>query len=353
MGWGLKIGLFFVALISAAFRAWIITIPLLAYLLLPPLLARRKGSSGFRGRDANAEPTTRGGLPVSKVLGSVLLVFSLVAIAARGTLSPIVLAFSGFLLLLGPKFGSQMSSRVRPVQDSMLLRGSILPFKWFALAEAKVSTRDPEGALSGVSERLLLLSVPAPRIFMVFSASSLGRKGAEEGILKRMQDAARGLGPLGIYLLPLDGAEALEVSRIEGARISVGGREVQQFLASANYAAVAVEAEGGFVTAMEFYGRNDDEKACSLLSPPRAKPRGSPMLRELLHATGQRMSAPQPDGYVTFLSSMAATEGETLGQRITQAVQGSDNQLLLVASLGSPQVELSRAQLRAVSWIYE
>jgi len=41
--------------------------------------------------------------------------------------------------------------------------------------------------------------------------------------------------------------------------------------------------------------------------------------------------------YVEFLSSMAATEGETLGQRITQTVQASDNHLLLAASLGSPR----------------
>ncbi|TLX95949.1 MAG: hypothetical protein E6K96_06690 [Thaumarchaeota archaeon] len=58
---------------------------------------------------------------------------------------------------------------------------------------------------------------------------------------------------------------------------------------------------------------------------------------ELLQAAAQRTATPKPDMYVEFLSSMAATEGETLGQRITQTVQASDNQLLLAASLGSPR----------------
>ncbi len=67
----------------------------------------------------------------------------------------------------------------------------------------------------------------------------------------------------------------------------------------------------------------------------------------------QRVGSPQPDRYAAFLSSMAATEGETLGQRITQTAEGSKGGLVLVSSLSSPQVEMSRAQLRAVSMVYE
>jgi len=51
--------------------------------------------------------------------------------------------------------------------------------------------------------------------------------------------------------------------------------------------------------------------------------------------------------------NMAATQGEALGQRITEAVQGGREQVLLVASVGNPPVELSRAQLRAIAEIYE
>ena len=91
----------------------------------------------------------------------------------------------------------------------------------------------------------------------------------------------------------------------------------------------------------------------SLLAKPNRRPGSSTTLRELLSAATQRTGTPKPDRYVEFLSSVAATEGETLGQRITQTVQASDSRLVLVASVGSPQVELSRAQLKAVTTIYE
>jgi len=58
-------------------------------------------------------------------------------------------------------------------------------------------------------------------------------------------------------------------------------------------------------------------------------------------------------GADNIAASMVATQGEALGQRITETVQGGQQQVLLVASVGNPPVELSRAQLRAVSRIYE
>jgi len=350
MGIGLKVVLFLLAILVIPFGGWVISALIFAYLILPPLLhRRRKGSSA-----ENPRAKGRGPISAGRALGGVLLALSLVALASHGTLSPIVFGVPGLLLVFRPRFLSGISLRVKPVKDSILLRGRFLPFGWFALAEAKVSTRDVEGAVSGMNERVLLLSAPAPRIFLVFATSSISRSRAEEVTLKRMQVAARALRSLGVYLLPLDASGAFELPQLRAARVDLPGQNIQHSLSASDYGALCVEAVHGFVARFELYERSYGKGAPgSLLAKPNRRPGSSTTLRELLSAATQRTGTPKPDRYVEFLSSVAATEGETLGQRITQTVQASDSRLVLVASVGSPQVELSRAQLKAVTTIYE
>ncbi|TLY12617.1 MAG: hypothetical protein E6K84_06170, partial [Thaumarchaeota archaeon] len=222
MGIGLKVILLLLAILVIPFGGWVITALIFAYLILPPLLLRRrKGSSA-----ENPRAKGRGPISAGRALGVVLLALSLVAVASQGTLSPIVFGVPGLLLVFRPRFLSGISLRVKPVKDSILLRGSLFPFGWFALAEAKVSTRDVEGAVSGMNERVLLLSSPAPRIFLVFTTSSISRSRAEEVTLKRMQVAARALRSLGVYLLPLDGSGAFEVSQLRATRVDLPGQNI-------------------------------------------------------------------------------------------------------------------------------
>ena len=351
MSLGLKVALFLLAIVVVPLGGSVITGLIFAYLILPPLLLRRR-----KGKSAE-NPRAKGrGHPISagRALGVVLLVLCAVAVASQGTLSPIVFGVPGLLLVFKPRFLSRLSLLVKPVTDSILLRGRFLPFAWFALAEVKVSTRDVEGAIAGTNERVLLLSAPSPRILLVFTTSSVSRSRAEVVILKRMQVTARALRSLGVYLLPLDASGAFEVSQLRANRVDLADQNIKHSLSS-DYGALAVEAAHGFVAKFELYERSygKDASVSSLLAKPNRRPGSSTTLRELLQAATQRTGTPKPDRYVEFLSSMAATEGETLGQRITQTVQASDNQLVLVASVGSPQVELSRAQLKAVTTIYE
>ena len=351
MGLALKVALLLFAILVFPFGGWWITALIFAYLILPPLLFRRRKGPSAENREkgkGHAHLTT------GRVLGVVLLGLSLVAVASRGTLSPIVFGVPGLLLVFRPRFLSRLSLLVKPVKDSILLRGRFLPFAWFALAEVKVSTRDVEGAISGTNERVLLLSAGSPRILLVFTTSSVGRSRAEEVMLKRMQVTARALRSLGVYLLPLDSLGAYEVSQLRANRVDLADQNIRHSLSS-DYGALAVEAVHGFVAKFELYERSYGKggPGSSLLAKPNRIPGSSTTLRELLQAATQRTGTPKPDRYVEFLSSMAATEGETLGQRITQTVQASDNRLVLVASVGSPQVELSRAQLKAVTTIYE
>lgn len=349
MGWGLKIGFLFVALLAAAFGAWIITVPIMLPVFFPPILNRRGKKKGGQSEQAGKG----GGTPLLSMVGGLLVVLSLVAILSGGTLSPIVLAVSGFALSFRQRLSIPGSTRVAPVKDSILLRGRFAPFRWSALAEAKVSTRDLEGALSGLSERLVFTSNPKPRIFVAFAVTAPSRRSAEKALVGRIRAASRSLVPLGVYLLPLDSAEAWAVSNIRARRMEPVTPNLKQRLSSENYEALAVEAQHGFVTRFDLYEKSDEgRKGCSAFSPLRGENRGQLTLREFLHEARVKLGSPHPDGYVAFLSSMAATEGEALGQRITETVQSGQEQALLVTSLGNPPVELSRTQLRAVSSIY-
>jgi hypothetical protein len=348
MGLLTKVLLFFIALVALGLGAWIIALPIFAYLFLPPIL-RAKGGYKTRERVAENLPSRRNGLPSTRVVGAVLLLLSLIAIAAGGTFAPFVFGVPGLLLLAATGFVSSVSSRARPVEDSVLLRGRFFPLKWFAIAEAKFSTRDPARALSGLQERIIVCG-SAPRFFVVFPAVALGRARAEGAIFGRMRVAARTLSPLGVYLLPLDAKEAAEVSSLPSRTTPPKGN-LSQYLASADCGAVLLEARNGAVDAYSFHGSSG--KGGSALERPKLRPASTTFLGEIIEAAIGRNGLPRPDEYTVFLSSMAATVGETFGQRITESVQGQEGQVLLVASLGTPKVRLSRAQFRAVTFAYE
>ncbi len=350
MGWGLKVGLFILALVAADFSAWIITVPILLLLFLPPILGHRGG----RKADRNESSGGGRGASVVNVVGAILLLLSIVALFSGGTLSPIVFGVCAFALLLRNQFSFQLPTSIRPVKESVLLRHRFAPFRWSALAEAKMSTRDLEGALSGLNERLVFTSDPKPTIFVAFSTRSLSRVKAEDALTRRIQASARALVPLGVYLLPLDSTEATGISSLHASRIEPPTSSVRQNVSAADYGSIVIEAEHGFVKGFEMYSRRDEDvRATSVLSPLKAADTSQLTLRELLRGVRDKLGAPQPDRYGAFLSSMAATQGEALGQRITEAVQGGQEQVLLVASVGNPSVELSRAQLHAIARIYE
>ncbi|HEV2226582.1 MAG TPA: hypothetical protein VGR56_07250 [Nitrososphaerales archaeon] len=349
MGWGMKVALLIFALVAVGFGAWIISMLIFAYLILSSVFKKKRE----HGKNSGGQADSSHSVGTTKIVGGLFLVLGFVALFSGGTLSPVVLALVGFLLLFWPRIISRMPVRAKPVEDSVLLRGRPFLFRWFALAEAKISTRDIEGSLSGVNERLLVISNPTPRILLVFSTNAFSRGSAEGRLVKQVQSAARALVSLGVYLLPLDSAEAAAASELRSLRVALNSKDLHQVISTSNYGAAAVEARHGFVTSFELYTRPDQtQKAIPILSGANERSQGLFTLRELLHEALLKNGAPHPDNYTAFLSSMAATEGEILGQRLTQT-GGQNGGVLLVASLGTPQVELTRAQLQAVARIYE
>ena len=350
MGWGLKVGLFFVALALAAFGGWIIAIPVFVLLFLPPILNRR----GRERRGQKESFDRKRGPSVLSIVGALLILLSMVALASGGTLSPVVFAACGFALLLRGRISFPASTWVSPVKDSILLRHKLAPYRWSVLTEAKVSTRDLEGAMSGVNERLVFTSNPKPRLFLVFTTNSFGRAGAESALINRIQRLARSLVPSGVYLLPLNSVLAAEIATIRAPKVETETNNIRQNISSSDCSTLVVEAQHGFVERFDLYAQpGEGSKGSSILSPLKTASTGQLTLRELLHEARDKLGVPHPDRYSAFLSSMAATEGEALGQRITETVVGGQEQLLLVSSVGNPPVELSRAQLWAVSRVYE
>ncbi len=348
MGWMMKAGLFLFALFLAGLGAWIIAIPILVFLILPSLLRRKRGKHaqnvGTAGREAGFW---------LNALGVLLVLLSLVALSSGGVFSPVVFFVASMALLLRHRIRFHMAAQSSPVENSILLRSRLNPFRWYAVAEAKISTCDVPSALSGVSERLLLVSSPAPRILLIFSTSSFGKSSAEDDLVGRVRSTARALVPLGVYLLPLDSAEAAATTQLQSEQIESHGDDLRQSISVSDYGAVAVEAQHGFVCSFELYSRPDKTlKASSVLSGAKERSQTLVAVREFFQEALRKIGSPHPDRYTAFLSSMAATEGETLGQRITQTESGQ-GQVLLVASLGTPQVELTRAQLQAVAKVYE
>jgi hypothetical protein len=334
------------AFLAAVLGAWVVAVPLAVAVALPSVIGRKDR------RPRSDESKSRRAGHALDAAGFVAIVLGIVSVFGGGTFSPVLLLGTGSVLLLRDRLGLRVAVGLSPVEGSVLLRSRLDPFQWTAVVEVKASTRDLEGALSGLEERIVLLSEPQPRVFLVFTTGSLAGLGAEAALTARIRTRARSLAPLGVYLLPLEAKQALAATSSGARRIRVRGEGPRQFMSSNDFGSAVVDADHGFVGSYKLYSRVDGSERVRSVVAGRGEPsRSLCTLKEFLHEAFQRIGSPKPDGYVEFLSSMAATEGETLGQRMSQV--GQREQRLLVESLGSPQVELTRTQLQAIVRVYE
>jgi hypothetical protein len=284
--------------------------------------------------------------------GVFLLLLCLIALLSGGTFSPLVFFAGGAALLLRRRMRI-LASPPSPVKNSVLLRSRLNPFAWFMVSEAKASTRDIEGALSGLSEQIIITSNPTPTVLLASSTSSWSRRSAEANLVRRIRAVAKSLVPLGVYLLPLDSVEAGAKTSLRSEQILPRKRDQKYEAAFLDYGAVAIEGRQGFVNSFVAYTRPDSErKLRSLLVSGKEKQAGNLTVREVVQDAIKKIGTPRPDEFTAFLGAMAATEGETLGHRVIQ-LEGQGPQALTVASPGSTQVRLTREQLRTITEIYQ
>jgi hypothetical protein len=179
-------------------------------------------------------------------------------------------------------------------------------------------------------------------------------RGAEETLLARFQELARISAPLGAYLLPVDSGKAADGLRRSVESIELDPRGWPSSLSTTDHDLLAVEARrGGFVHSVGAYKSSDrsDERRATLPIARQTLSRPS-LLWEVVQELGKKVEWQKPDGYTTFLASMFATKRETIGERVTEAGSAGDSREVLVQSLGTPAVQMSRAQLRAIARIY-
>jgi hypothetical protein len=371
MGWKLKALAVVVGLMLISLGAWPVSALLFLYafsgLIFRGLRGRRGKAPAVAGAAASQQgaqvataPRFKRGFahPVRRILGLAFLALSAVALAEGGTYSPPVFGGIGAILLLWgtPLLGIASLGSLHPVEESILLRQSLIPIRSFAIAEVKLSTRQVGKALSGIDETLLVTSAAdGPSIFVVLKTVSLTTRGAEESLMARLGELARISAPLGAYLLPVDPEKAVaSLLRLPTGPVELASKGWPSALSTTDYDLLTVEARrGGFVHSVGAYKRSDRGDSWKATIPPTRQALSRPVLLwEVFQELGRKVEWQKPDGYTTFLASMFATEGETIGQRVSEVGSAEDSREVLVQSLGTPPVQMSRAQLRAIARIY-
>jgi hypothetical protein len=350
MGWLLKAGALVLAVMLIGAGAWEISLLIFAWLFVPPLLRLRRPTQASQEKGGS-----RGKFPLRNVLGGLLFLLAFVGFLAHGTLSPIFFGSLGVLVMLWGRVPiAVLGSKLKPVEESILLRSSPIPVSWAAVAEVKLLTHDVGRAMAGVTGTVLVSAAGTPSIYVVVERRATGERSAEAAVLAALKDTVLSMSPLGAYLLPLDSTQAMALLQPSLQASEVGHGDWSTALASGAYDVLSIRQERGFASSLGLYRKveNGREGRGGLPSSSHefAHP---PFLTEVYKAVGNRLSWPQPDQRTAFLSSLLATSGEPIGTRIVDAGVASQSQMVVVKSQGSPPVELSRAQLRAVVRMYD
>jgi hypothetical protein len=254
------------------------------------------------------------------------------------------------LVFYGRGSGGKALGGVVPVRDSILLRGRLFRFSWLALVEVKVTTKDIAKVLPSVNERILVTIDGKARAYAVLQASGFSETGVEERVVTRIGELSRVLAPMGAYLLPIDAAVAAPLIRRRVRQVRLDTENLEQSLASTPYDTVSIAVSGHVAVAMGAYMSADNGQE-QLVFHVRQAPKKPVLVWEVAGALGKRATWPGPDDQTVFLSSLAATRGETIGDRIVENGSPSKSSLL-VRSVRSNEIELSRAQLRALVRAY-
>ena len=328
MGRKLKLVAGMVGAISFAVGAW----PLGAMCLLYLLVA--------------LWPRGLGHLSKRQTLSMVSFMVAAVAAASGGTASPFVFFVSGVVLLVWPRIfrGLRLDDLV-PLTDSVLLRGSVNPFSWAALAEVKPGSEEFSRSASAFGGRLMVFT-DTGKVYCVAKCLAPGRMEAESKIIDTFRQAAW-TAHTGAYLLPLEANQAAEVLR---HRLS-GTRSSKRFLQAASSVSgvIVLDCERGTVrraSVFDIAGRT---------ARPRL-PDGSdeiethPLVWEVFDTVGKRTGWPQPDSTSDLLSSMIATRGVPIGERVGGLETTEAN--VTIRTLSGAEVTTTRAQFRAVVSIY-
>jgi len=345
MGWKLKTAAFLFALLALGAGALIIALPLLLYVFLPWILARRRRDGGDGGTPS------AGGHRWLAYLGVFFLAVSLVALASGGVFS--VLVFGGLgagLVYLGAAQGSGLPASLVPVSESILMKDRLLPFRWSSVVEVKCASGGLTRLLPALNGRFVVTLREKTGVFLLLQATALTEAEAERKLVGRIRELSKSLVAIGAYLFPVEAREASPMVSHSCERVTLDLGNLDHSLSTQTFDSLAVSPRGHVVAALGAY--QSDEGGHSRVTAAANQALKKPVLVwEVAKALEKRVREGRPDDVTVFLSSLAATRGADIGERIVQ-VESDSTATVMVRSLGTPEVELSRAQLRALVRAY-
>ncbi len=339
MGWKAKVLVALVGLMLLGAGLWPLSLLCFLYLVIP------RGPKTAGGPRTDARSVRR--FPGRRIVGFGLVLLSGVALAAGGTLSPVVFFLAGVFILLWPAFGASLPvGQLNPVKDSVLLQSKYLPLAWHAVAELKPGAESFPRAASSFQGDLLVFTETG-RTYVTASCFALSRREAESKLLHQFRTSAPG-GRAGAYLLPLDAAPAADLLRL---KISRSRFPKGDLVSSVPHAAgiLLLGCRRGLVRRAAAYEIDGPSHSASLPSVG-AELESPPLVWEVLDSVGKRTSWPEPDPFSNLLDSLVATKGVPLGERL-KTVEGAGGDLT-VQSLAGEELRISRPQFRAIVSIY-
>jgi hypothetical protein len=357
MGWKLN-GLALVAgLVSLTLGVWPVWTGCFGYLAYRLWRATRRNKVYIDKGDAGPDPRKPSRLKKRYVLAGAMVVLGLVAFSRGGTFSPLLFFSLALVVVLSGLLGAGPAlSTVVPVPDSILVRRKWFPISWTCLAEVKFGTSQMAKVLSSINcEMLLTTDSERLSVYIPVRVTALSTHEAERKVVERLAPIARTLSTRGAYVLPLD--EAMTASRLGWSLKQVDlaldhRKNGLVSLTSTPYDALALTSEGHLVKQATGYVMLTTAKRQRMELPsPGHTLRSQPLVWEVLEMLSEKFQVREADAYTNFLSSVCATQGEGLGDRLQN--EGRDGAAtMMVGSLGATQVQLTRPQLRAIVGTY-
>jgi hypothetical protein len=361
MGWLFKGLLLVVGLMSLTLGFWPLWVACFGYLAYSLWSATRRRNVYVMDRTGGAAqppmPNKPGLFKKRYLLAGALLALGLVAASDGGTYSPFVFVSLGVAIVLsGVLRIAPRTSALESVPDSILLRSRWFPFLWASLVEVKFGTPRMSKALSSVGcEVLFTTDSERISVYLPLRAFALSAPRADRKVVEKLGPIARQLSPKGAFVLPLEGKEA--AARLTWSLRPVDlaleyGRNGVVSLNSTPFDVLVLKPEGHLVERAAGYAKLVSSKQVGPALPSSGRKLGSrPLLWEALEVLIEKFQVKEADLCTNFLSSVCATKGEGLGERLVN--EGRDGaSTVLVSSLDAGQVELTRPQLRAIVRAY-
>ncbi len=358
MGWMLKVAALVVGLLSLSLGFWPLWIPCFGYLAYCVWSATRKRRVYIHSEEKSrgAPKAKRSHFKKRYILGGLFLLLSLAAFGDHGSYAPWVFLGLGGLTIASGVFGRGPSfSQVRPVPNSILLRSRWLPIAYTSLVEVKFGTQQMSKALSSAGNEIIMtVSSEKVSAYLPVRVMAMSVPAAESKVAERLAPVARMLSAKGAFPFPLESEEA--ASRLSWSLEPVDialeyGRDGVVSLNSTPFDVLVLAPSGHLLESAAAYITRPGRSGHFVIPGKGSRLESKPLFWEALETLAERHSPPNADALTGFLSSVSATRGEGLGDRLENGGQTESGKLVL-GSLGSAKVELTRPQLRAIVKAY-